>query len=272
MKMKNYISVTAGKDIDEAAWVLREFDKAGIAMNSQYLPALGILVSRKTMEGKSTRNLRFPDINDITSIAETIQGRALMVVHYNTKDLDTLSTQVKILMSDLHSQDLCSTLQLNTDWPGIAEVAMIKNIFPSLKIILQISEKAMKVMSMAERNIAERIHQYKDSIDCALIDPSKGRGREFQIEHSANVFKEIKNLDTNLGVTFAGGLSGENVIPVLSELIDLIESRDFSIDAEGRLRDQCAGENFFGNDMLNPEKLRMFLEKANEILNKPKHD
>ena len=43
----NYVSVTAGKNAEEANAVLSEFQKAGYSLNGKYVPALGIQVSKK---------------------------------------------------------------------------------------------------------------------------------------------------------------------------------------------------------------------------------
>ena len=56
MANANYVSVTAGKDAEEANAVLSEFQKAGYSLNGNYVPALGLQVSEKTLNGINRTN------------------------------------------------------------------------------------------------------------------------------------------------------------------------------------------------------------------------
>ncbi len=51
----------------------------------------------------------------------------------------------------------------------------------------------------------------------------------------------------------------------LNKVIDRIQTKDFSICAEGRLRDKVSNE-YWAQDILNIEKMRKYLQAAKRIL------
>ena len=81
------------------------------------------------------------------------------------------------------------------------------------------------------------------------------------------MYKSLRSLDRQYDVVIARGLDARNVEGSISALVERIGTTDFSIDAEGRLRDGLSGEQYFGNDVLNIEKTKGYIRKAHEILN-----
>lgn len=257
------MGVTGAVAADEVRLILQEFQNAGCTMESQHVPAIGLLVSEKTLNGQKTRNLRFPHVKDIPSLLKTSGSLAMPVMHYNTKNLETLYEQVVRVFGEICEPRLCTAIQLNTDWPDASHVARIKERFAGISIILQVSYKAMAGLPI--QKIGEKAASYNDSIDYILIDPSKGRGIDFDIQHSTDLYHDIKSRMPECSIVFAGGLSGENAGDVLLKVIDRLKTTDFSIDAEGKLRDKLS-DGFFGNDVLNIGKVRGYLQSAAEVL------
>jgi len=261
---KNYVSVTGVKDFEEVKGIMQEFAKANFFKEaSGYFPAVGFLVSEKTLYGKRTRNLRFPEFKELPALVEVANRTTVPVIHYNSRNLDSLAKQVRDAMQEVYARGICRHIQLNTDWPPVSEIEKIKKDFEDLTITLQVGFKAMDGLSIDE--IAIKVASYREFLDYVLIDPSKGRGVDLDIDHSTLLYKEIKSLRSDYSIVFAGGLSGDNVEEVLRKVIEKIDTKDFSIDAEGKLRDKI-NDDFFGNDILNIDKVRKYLKAAANIL------
>lgn len=270
MATKNYVSVTAGVDYQEVSKISALFKAAGYTMESEHVPAIGFLVSQRTVHYPETkaRNLRFPIFKEIPNLIHAANNEILTVMHYNPNNdqpasPEALSEQVINALQSFYSQRLCHTVQLNgKSLHDIKQVRQIKEHFEDLDIILQVSAHAMKALTASD--VARRISRYNDSINYVLIDPSRGRGIEFDVGHSSELFDAIKSLPTDYSVVFAGGLSGNNVERYLCQLVDRIGSTDFSIDAESRLRNKING--FFGQDILNLDKVREYIKNSAKVL------
>lgn len=262
MPSKPYVGITGPTTIEEVSSLIEEFSTAGYFMHSPHIPMLGYLISHKTLRGQPTANRRYPLAQDLPKLIEAAQGQALTMVHYNTKEHSTLASQVGEIFSVLYAANKCKALQLNVVWPEISQVKLIKNIFPEMQIVFQASHKAMEDKTPPE--IAAGINAYGDSISYVLIDPSGGKGQEFDLEHSLSVYREIREKSPELTVGFAGGFTGENVEARVKEIISQTGQDDFCIDAEGGLRDKLSGE--YGDDLLNLAKARAYLQEAARVL------
>ena len=94
MKAKPYVGITGPVNVQETKDICREFSKAGYSMGSPHTPMLGFLVSYKTLNGQTTQNRRYPPANSLPELLKATDGRVLTMVHYNSKETDTLSNQV----------------------------------------------------------------------------------------------------------------------------------------------------------------------------------
>ncbi|MFA5887694.1 MAG: hypothetical protein WC852_03210 [Candidatus Nanoarchaeia archaeon] len=258
MANMNYVSVTAGKNAEEANAVLSEFQKAGYSLNSKYVPALGIQASEKTLSGIKPQNLRLAEFAEISSLMQIANGKAMPVIHYNTKNTDTLSEQVSKALEK--NYDYCKLVQINASFPDISHFEKLKERFADLKISLQVDYRQMDIDAAASKIIA-----YGNCIDYVLIDPSRGRGDLFDIEKSCSLYLKVKERMPDYGVVFAGGFSGDNAEQLLTEIADKIKTKDFSICAEGKLRDKVSDEHW-GMDVLNIEKVKSYLQAVSKVM------
>lgn len=259
MANANYVSVTAGKNAEEANAVLSEFQKAGYSLNGKYVPALGIQVSKKTLNGIKPQNLRLAEFAEIPSLVQIAGGRAMPVIHYNTKNTDTLFEQVSKALEN--NYDYCKLVQINSTFPDALHFEKLKERFAGLKISLQVDYRQMDIDAAASKIIT-----YGNCIDYVLIDPSKGRGDLFDIDKSCLLYLKVKEKMPDYGIVFAGGFSGNNAEMVLNEIVDKIKTKDFSICAEGNLRDKVSDEHW-GMDILNIDKVRSYLQAVKRVLN-----
>lgn len=256
---KPYVCVTGITTPAEAEAVISEFQKAGYSVQgSGHMPAIGFLASYKTINKIENKNKRYPTHETLLELLEEADSRILKAVHYNTRELDDLDKQVFKALRGSY----CDLLQLNIAWPNPAKVRVIKEKIPHTGIILQVSSKAIQGLSAKE--IAKKVLSYH-GISHVLIDPSGGRGADFDIEQSLAIYFEIKENRPFLDIGFAGGLYGGTVKKITKTLAERIGSTDFSIDAEGKLRDKISDE-FFGNDILNIDKVKAYLQNARKTL------
>lgn len=132
-----------------------------------------------------------------------------------------------------------------------------------MHIVFQASHTVMDGKTPCQ--IAVGIRAYGDSIGYVLIDPSGGRGMPFDLESSIATYSELKEQCPQVTVGFAGGFTGENVAQRLKEMIQHLGDDHFCIDAEGGLRDKITPA--YGDDLLNMEKVREYLQSASSVIN-----
>jgi phosphoribosylanthranilate isomerase len=108
-------------------------------------------------------------------------------------------------------------------------------MFPGKKIVLQCGGHALDAVGRSGKDIAEMIKRYNDLIDYVLIDPSGGAGQPFDLNFARECFQHLQAID-HIGFGIAGGLHPGN----LHQLHELLKDfPDFSIDAQGKLRDRA---------------------------------
>jgi len=262
MRTKAYVGITGPVNVQETRDICRKFSEAGYSMESPHIPMLGFLVSYKTLNEQATKNRRYPPANTLSDLLKATNGQVLTMIHYNSKEINTLSNQVSQIFNGAYEDGLCKAIQLNIVWPNIGQVSRIKEQYPDMQIVFQASHKAMD--RKTPNQIAQGIKEYRDSISYVLIDPSGGRGMPFDLESSVAIYSELKNKCPNLTIGFAGGFTEENVASRLREILRKVEADNFCIDAEGGLRDKITSA--YGDDLLNIEKVRGYLQSASSVL------
>ncbi len=263
MNAKAYVGITGPVNVRETRDICREFSEADYSMKSPHIPMLGFLVSYKTLNEQPTQNRRYPPIKTLPDLLRATDKRVLTMVHYNSKEIDTLSNQVAQIFDGVYDNGLCRAIQLNIVWPDIDQVAKIREQHPDMQIVFQASHKAMG--GKTPNQIAKGVRDYGDSISYVLIDPSGGRGMPFDLESSVAIYSKLREQCPALTIGFAGGFTGENIAPRLREILQQIETDGFCIDAEGGLRDKVTSA--YGDDLLNMEKVRGYLKSASSVLN-----
>lgn len=223
-----YIGITGFMSLDEALHVLNS-----VPVNTRRLVMVGVLASLKTMRGIQNKwPNRYPTMDRIAGIFPD-HPRALNLIHYNTKELDTLGDQL-VAMTNYGGPNLHG-FQLNTTWPSPDVLRIYREAHPTKQIVLPIGGRAFEMINHSPEQLATRVAGYDGLMEYVLLDPSGGYGKPFDPERARQylITLQEKNLDVSLGV--AGGLS-----PATLNLVEPLakEFPDLSIDAEGRLRTQ----------------------------------
>lgn len=262
MAAKAYVGITGPVNVQETIDICGEFFKAGYTLETSHIPMLGFLISYKTLNGQPTPNRRYPPVSALSELLQATEGKVLTMIHYNSKEMDSLSDQVAQIFDGIYEKGLCRAIQLNIVWPDLSQVAKIKEQYPEMQIVFQASHTAMDGKTPTQ--ITTGIKTYGNLISYALIDPSGGRGIPFDLESSVAIYSELREQCPDLTIGFAGGFTGENVAPRLKEILQQIGEINFCIDAEGGLRDKITSA--YGDDLLNLGKVKGYLQSTALVL------
>lgn len=128
-------------------------------------------------------------------------------------------------------------IQLDVTWPNPGEMKKFKEKNPNIVIILQVGKYAIKAVNGDPREIVNRLREYEDSIDFALLDMSMGMGKGMEAGGLLPLLRQIHEELPYLGLAVAGGLGPDSM--------DLLEpiAKEFpgiAIDAQGRLKPKGA--------------------------------
>lgn len=263
---KAYVGVTGITSVEEIRAVDSAFRESGLVTSSVHKPMMGFLASYKTLElGLNPGNLRYPRLEDLARLLEEAKGKAFVTIHYNTRNVGALVEEVSALLDNeaIFDRGLCNGLQLNVTWPSPKSIEEIRQEYPQLKIILSITSGAMDRdgKKVSHKEIANSALAYDGIVNYILIDPSGGKSAELDVNRAAGIYYELlETMPTRKAVAFAGGLSSESVARIVGGLWDALYTRDFSIDAEGALRDKITQD--YGNDTLNAQKVASYLKEA----------
>lgn len=265
MVAKPYIGITGAASREEVESIIQEFNMAGYTMNTPHIPMLGFLVKDKNLNELNTPvGNRYPRFNDIRDLLEQAKGRVLTMIHYcPSKDplvrlplplaIDQIFKKVQMFYDD----GLCMSVQLNISWPDDVEVKSIKDNYRDMQIVFQLRKQM--IQDESRKVIVEKLKKYDSCLSYVLIDPSAGKGREFDIDESTALYHEIKQQLPDLTVGFAGGLAGQNCVEKLGKIIMALQSSDFCIDSESGVRDKQA-------DTLKIEKVKKHLQEVALVL------
>jgi len=245
--LKPYIGITGFMSREEVEAVLEVFPK-----DSPRKLMVGVLASEKTIYGHPNKwPNRYPNRLEIEYIFSD-NPLALNLVHYNTKNPETLVGQMCTVSGPLGGPHFHG-FQLNLAWPNPDMIAGWRKHFEGI-IVFQIGGHAFEVVDHSPQKLAEKVAEYKGLVQYLLFDPSGGKGQPFDTEQARAYLRALADKDLGIGLGVAGGLSAETmhlVEPLVEEFPDL------SIDAEGRIRDE--------DDDLDLEKARRYVSAALEM-------
>ena len=108
--------------------------------------------------------------------------------------------------------------------------------------------------------MANKLSRDYSGIDYVLLDSSLGNGIAFEAAVIFSTYLSLRKGGVKCDIVFAGGFNGDTVKEKLALLMRATGTTDFSIDAEGGLRDKF-GESY-GNDVLDMDKTRRYIEGA----------
>lgn len=254
--MRPYIGVTGFMDAEEVKLALEIFEKE--KGNLPHKLMVGVLASFKTLYGETNKwPNRYPKIRDVSKIFLN-HPDALNLVHYSTDNTDLLFVQL-MAITELIGPKSFHGFQLNIPWPNPKELIRYKAFYPYKKIVLQIGSGAFEAVKNLPEFLINRIlcyRGYESTVDCILLDTSRGKGKLFDTELIKTYLQAVDEFFlSNLSMGVAGGLYGETA-HILKPLFAKFPS--LSIDAEGKLRD--------ADDKLDMDLVEKYISNALKIL------
>jgi len=262
---KDYVGVTGVTTIDEAKSVVSLMRGSGFTLQTEHIPMIGFQVFSKNLEdGITERNKRVTSINVLPDMLESVLGDAFTTIHYYTKERDKLLAELfsAIGYNFVYSAKLIGGIQINEFIPTPKQVRDIRSGYPELKIILQISPKSSEGLGDVE--MAQKLVKDYQDVDYLILDSSRGMGIEFNTEKVTATYNMFRAHGIRSNIIFTGGFNGENTKEKISQLKVAVGNQNFSIDAEGGLRDRVG--DGYGNDILNLKKVEGYLRGASERL------
>lgn len=271
--MRNpYIGIVGIKNVEEVVAVSQVVNGFS-ASNSERIIQVGVQVDDKVVDGLNFEgaigNLRLPfDLDQVRMVfeyADQFMPNVFNVVHYSEEDKSRLSERIFAIFdkTGLYSDGLCRAIQLN-GYLGEIDLKIIrsiKNKFSNLTIIMQVDSRMIGGHSDESIDrIVNKLNYLSDYVGYALIDASGGRGEPMNIIKSVSLAQRIRRKIPSLAIGFAGGLDGNNVLFIISRIIELFKDKSFSIDAESGLRDKLG--KGYGEDVFNRMKARLFFNQA----------
>lgn len=223
---KPYIGITGFMSLGDVLHVLN-----AVPTNANRLVMVGVLASLKTMRGIQNKwPNRYPTMDRITGIFPD-HPLALNLIHYNTKEKETLGDQL-VAMTGFGGANMHG-FQLNIAWPELDVLREYKRAYPTKQIVLQVGGHAFDMVNHSPQQLASRVAEYNGVVEYVLLDPSGGYGKPFDPDRARDYLVALQEEGLNIGLGVAGGLS-----PTTISLVEPLarEFADLSIDAEGRLR------------------------------------
>lgn len=232
-------------------------------LHKDYAIMVGILVSYKILEGENNNKVRYVKKENLTELCKYAKEKGFFtVIHYNSRNRMCHGEISKILKN--HSiEDQIDGIQLNVNNPPLTLFSMLKMEYPSIKLIFSVNRSIItdnKNNILADADLEGKFMclfkgLMSESIDYVLIDLSGGRGKTIDVIFASKLALMILQMNYKIEIGFAGGLSDENLIPILLNLETEIGQSDFfSIDAESKLRDE--------SDQLDIKKLITYVKQA----------
>ena len=231
-KAKPYIGVTGFKTVDEIKQVADIFEKKGFP-NENYTAMFGFLSSREKMDDVTAVGRKTPSMQSLRGLIEAVPSWALSMIHYYTPNREKVGSEMRFFLSYERLDEVCKAVQLNVDWPEISQAELLKSTYPKLELALQLPKRATQGITM--RGIAAKASAYDKFVSYALIDPSGGKGEEFDTLYVSQLIRALDKtmLTTRLGV--AGGFCSQTVKKNIPLIKSAYQEKIF-IDAQGRLR------------------------------------
>lgn len=225
--IKPYIGITGFMTREEVETMLNL-----VPLYSKRLLMVGVLADWSTLY-KNKISGRFPNVKNISNIFIK-HPLALNLIHYGTRNTDTLCDQLTLL-TELGGKNLHG-FQLNFAWPDIGQLREYRSIHPDHLIVIVITNQAFEDIAYSPQVLTSRIEDYKGLAEYILLDRSGGYGIYLDTEFMREYLSVLYTKDLDMGIVIAGGLS-ENTLNLIEPLVE--DFPDLSLDAEDKLRNSC---------------------------------
>jgi|GEM_PF-3600544 len=228
-----YVGVTGITDDRQLVDTIVTAGVAGIGAGYKRDLMVGFLTSEQAILGGEPRNKRHvKDMQTLVTLAEKASGLALPVVHYEMDGKTDCAKPLTTVFRDLYREGIRPAAQLNGT-PSVDDVARLRDACPDIELIYQLRPELLQKGINA---VVDEIGRHRGAFQHVLIDPSCGRGEDMRPGEAASFAIALQRAFPHVIPGFAGGFSGTNAYIRVVVLSAATGSKQFSIDAEGKLR------------------------------------
>ncbi len=237
MKKQPYVGVTGIKTKKEIAALVDMYESSNSYETSGHRLMLGVLASTKKLNQPFEEGVQSPALYKIPGLFEAMAGAKkdflFPVLHYHPDETENASDELTRMLEFRNLHQNCGAVQINADWPSAQQMENLKTRFSGLELVLQLP--FVVTDGIEPKHITEKLREYSGIADYVLIDRSGGKGVLFNLSDYVSLIGATRSALPKVPIVVAGGLDGNNVaqqIGFISQSFD----EDFSIDAQGRLR------------------------------------
>ena len=235
-----YIGITGFRTVEEVRQINDHVSRLPVGYFM-----FGITSSNKRLADPTSQGGTSPRLLDINSLVKEIDTHNLPMIHYySSNSQEQLADEVVALFDYCRLDNYCVGLQINALWPLPHQIENMRKAFePQFKITMQLPQAALVANN---DQIIKRLREYDGLIQYVLIDPSGGLGVDFNAVKAGELMLEINNQFDSITPGVAGGFSDDNVKKRIAQIKGVTlcnhchQGRllDYSIDAQGKLRDK----------------------------------
>lgn len=194
---------------------------------------LGLAVANYDIPASPVRYVK--DARALTSLSRSAAERELVAaIHYNPQTDETCIPDLLERLRGPYHDGACRVVQVNTYKPNRHVLGAVREKYPEMNIISQFGPN---VLANCPRTIAGIVGGYRGEIDAVLLDVSRGQGKDMDVKKCADIVRAVRDIAPETGAVLAGGFSKDNVRERVGYFKDTFRDGEFSIDAEGKLRD-----------------------------------
>jgi hypothetical protein len=177
------------------------------------------------------------------------QSNVFNVLHYADYGTPALTTKEDIILACKKGGTDLDGLQFDMIWPKVELLYAVKDRYPSIEIILQVSKKAITEAEQRGESVEKNIEAYADLADYVLLDYSMGRGEIMSAAYMVSYAERIARIVSPNRIAVGGGL-GPKTYHLLEPL--LAANKDISCDAQGKLRSSGSAVDPIEMDLVCP--------------------
>jgi len=229
--MTPYIGICDFPSGEQARKSASLFDELCPPTMADWKLMIGVMMSFKTMIGIESRWASvWPKKEDVANIFVE-HPRSFNTLHYadyaGLTNLTDLNSAARWGGTNLHA------LQLDMVWPSEKLVKAFRDANPGVQVVLQVNTNALSMMDDKPQLVVQKLKQYGNSVDCALLDKSHGKGIGLDAAGLLPFARSIIEKVPDMGLSVAGGL-GPGTTHLAEPILEFFPYT--GIDAQGRLR------------------------------------
>lgn len=170
---------------------------------------IGVMMSYNTLTGQPSKySAVWPKKEDISDIFVE-HPFAFNTLHYADYEAETKITD--LAAAAFWGGPRLHAIQLDMVWPNPEMIRALREMYPKIKIVLQVNRKSFALVGESPRRLVKELVLYGDTIDYVLLDRSQGEGKPMDAEFLLPFVEEISRRLLHLDLAVAGGLGPETV-------------------------------------------------------------